>query len=158
METHPPGSMGRELGLEVLGRKGSGQKARARSRNADACLGGGHDSGSGQSVGLWWRADGGMPAFINEHYLIFKALSPASENLIASEMEGDRGGKGNQDGTPTGKRQQTKTGHGLPHHSRPEATSSLRLWEEEGQLDESLAKLPSRRIQEAPLTLSGSVL
>ena len=92
METHPPGSMGR---LEVLGRKGSGQRARARSRNADACLGeGGHDSGSSQSVGLWWRADGGMPAFINEHYLIFKALSPASENLIASEMEGDRRGKG----------------------------------------------------------------
>lgn len=56
METRPPGSMGRELGLEESGRKGSGQRVRARNRNADTGLGeGGHDSGSSQSVGLWWR-------------------------------------------------------------------------------------------------------
>ena len=51
----------------------------------------------------------------------------------------------------------SKTGHGPPYHSRPEAMSSLRLFEKEGQIDESLDKLPSRRTQEAPLTLSGSV-
>lgn len=43
----------------------------------------------------------------------------------------------------------SKIGHGPPYHNRPEAMSSLRLFEKEGQLDENLDKLPSRT-QEAP--------
>ena len=86
--------MGRELGLEELERKGSGQRARARNRNADAGLGEGrHDSGSSQSVGRWWRRDGEcLPS--STHITSFSKPLAASENLTASEMEGDRGKKG----------------------------------------------------------------
>ena len=71
-------------------------------------------------------------------------------------------------GRQTGKRE-TKMGLQLESDNRPRQDMVCHTtadqkphppwdFEKEGQLDESLAKLPSRRIQEAPLTLSGSVL